>query len=183
MTEEGKKKKPTLFDFIEENQRLVTVLGVFTALTVFSSNVPLKPFGYVLSFLFMSLTVLLWLELWQKFPSESGSWRLTVFENILPFTVLAVIAYWLIQFRKIWHEFLFLPITIIILSVFTYFLKRFNIFNRFFRAAPNEKKFLRYVFGLAVIFVALFISMLLARPAATQLNRFLDWAYLELSKP
>jgi len=94
MNETDKDKSPTLFDFIEENQRLITVLGVFTALTVFSSNLPLKPFGYVLSFMFMSLTVLLWLELWQKFPTKSGSWRLTVFENVLPFTVLAVIAYW-----------------------------------------------------------------------------------------
>lgn len=181
MNDKEDKKAPTLFDFIEENQRLVTVLGVFTALTVFAGSLPLKSVGYVLSFMFMSLTVLLWLELWERFPSKSGSWRLTLFETILPLTVLVVIGYWLLEFRKLWHEFLFLPIFAIILSSFSYVMKKYNLFNRVFHTRADGKKSLRYFVGIAVLLITALASILLARMAAAPLNRFLDSAYAEFT--
>jgi hypothetical protein len=76
-----------LYTFVEENHKLLTVLGVFTALTVFAANLPLRPLGSMLSFLFMALTVTLWLELLERFPSKAAGWRMDWFETLLSFTV------------------------------------------------------------------------------------------------
>jgi len=55
---------------------------VFTALTVFGSTMRPTEFGQFLSSLFLTLTLLIWFELWGRFPSKGGGWRLDWFENI-----------------------------------------------------------------------------------------------------
>ncbi len=48
--ESPKDEKVSLASFIDANQKLISVLGIFTAISVFASNLPLKPVGYALSF-------------------------------------------------------------------------------------------------------------------------------------
>ena len=88
-------KKNRLDEFIESNQKLISVLGVFTALTVFTANLQFKVFGYALSFIFMSITLIIWVELLEKFPKGDAHWRLKIFETLLSFSFLALILYWL----------------------------------------------------------------------------------------
>jgi len=164
----------TLTEFVEANHRLITVLGVFTALTVFSSSLELRPFGYLLSFLFMTLAILIWFELWSRFPSKPGTWKLTWFENVLSFTVLALVAYWLVFFRSIWHTYLVLLVAGLLLAGITSVMWRYNVFERFFKARPGQKKFLRYSFGIVLVLLVLFISFLVADVVAGPVNTFLD---------
>jgi hypothetical protein len=180
---EPRSHQVTLTEFVEQNHRLITVLGVFTALTMFSSNLPLKPFAYVLSFMFMTLTVLLWLELWGKYPSSPGNWTLTWFENILFLAVLAFIAYWLIAFRDIWDKFLAILLFGLILAAFSWLLKKYNIFNRLFRAQPGKLKPLRYLFGIAIGLTVLYLSLQLAYVIAPPINRVLDSLYQVMQTP
>lgn len=170
-------------EFVEENQKLITVLGVFTALTMYSSNLPLKPFAYVLSFLFMTLTVLLWLELWGRYPPSQSNWTLTWFENILSLTLLVFIGYWLIAFRDIWDKFLVTLLFGLILAPFSWLLKKYNVFNRLFRTQPGKLKPLRYLFGIAISLAALFLSLLLAHIIAPLFNRVLDNFYHVMQTP
>lgn len=166
--------KPTLSSFIEDNHKLITVLGVFTALTVFASSLTLKPMGLVLSFLFMTLAAIVWLELCARFPSKSGTWRLTWFENILSFTVLAFIAYWLLDFRTIWKNLLLVLVGGLILAVVSATMKRFGLFNRLFRAQPGKKRVLRYVIWLLLVSATIFLSFWLAGLVTPSINRALD---------
>jgi hypothetical protein len=170
----SKENRVTLTKFIEDNEKLINVLGVFTAITVFVGELRLQAFGYALSFMFMTLTVLLWLELWSKFPSESGDWKITWFENILFLTVLAILVYWLIDFRDIWHEFLFILIFGIISGLFSVVMKKFGIFNKLFHTQAGKLKWLRYIFGIIILIIIISGSWLLAQSIAPMANEVLD---------
>lgn len=167
------KKRATLNTFINKNDKLLSALGIFTALTVFSSNLSLKWIGYILSFLFLSTTILIWLELWAKFP-KSATTRLMWFENILSYSIMAVIAYWLLAFYEIWRLFLFIPIALILLYLFSIFIKRFSIFNTVFHSKSIHHKKLRYILGFTVLIVVLYISSYIANqlesPISTLIN-------------
>ncbi|MGQ0722236.1 MAG: hypothetical protein ACT4PE_11805 [Candidatus Eiseniibacteriota bacterium] len=92
-----------LASFLEENQRLITVLGVFTALTVFTASLPLKVIAYGLSFVFLSLALLVWFELWWRLPDARGNLRVFWFGQLLTLAVLGVLAYSLLEFRGAWR--------------------------------------------------------------------------------
>jgi hypothetical protein len=99
MTEvpEGSTKVP-LRTFVEENHKLLSVLGVFTALAVFARGLPLSGMGQLLSFLFMTLTILLWLELMSQYPVPAST-RLMWFENLVTFSVMVTAGYWLLDYN------------------------------------------------------------------------------------
>jgi len=173
----------TLGQFVEDNHKILSVLGIFTALSVFSSNLALKPLGGFLSLLFLTLTVLIWLEVWQRFPSKSGSARLSWFENILSVTIFLVIFYWLLEFRRIApRDGLTTLLTLVALGVVSSTFKRFNVFNRLFRAQPGKLKWLRSIFGIVLIAGVLYASSRLSGVLAPPLGRFLDAALQELQR-
>jgi hypothetical protein len=92
--------KVTLHAFIEENHKILSVLGVFTALTVFARGLPLTGMGQVLSFFFLTLTVLLWIEIMTRYPKPAST-RLIWFENIVTATVFLTAGYWLVEYYAI----------------------------------------------------------------------------------
>jgi hypothetical protein len=167
------KKKVSLVDFVEDNHKLITTLGVFTALTVFVSNLPLKTLGYLLSFLFLTGTVLVWSELWSRFP-KPGTNRLIWFENVLSVAVLILVAYWVLEFRVIWR----LLLTTILMLTFLWFMsltiKRFNLFEFLFRIPLFRHNALRYLVGVIVIGIALILAAQLANFLAQPINALLD---------
>jgi hypothetical protein len=175
-------KIPTLSGFVEDNEKLVSVLGVFTAISVFVSGLPLHWLGYVLSFLFMILTVILWLELWGRFPSGSGDWKITTFEDILMLAVLALVVYVFVDFRNLWKYSLVVLIYSVALGVFSSAMKRFDLFNRLFRSLPGERRWLRYLVGYVIGLAGFVLALELARFIAPPLNSFLDTLYRQLTE-
>jgi len=162
----SKTEKISLSTFIEDNHKIISVLGIFSALTVFSRSLQLKALGDVLSFMFLTLTIIVWFELWGKFPSEETTGRLSWFETILTFTILGLVIYSLLEYRGIWDHLLMVPILGIIVTPISKLLKRYDVFNRLFHTQPGKLKWLRYTFGITLLLVFLAASMMLAGAVA-----------------
>src|SRR5258708_20108657 len=64
MTDQTPKK--SLTDFVEENQRLLSVIGVMVALTVFSGSLANKRIGSFLGIQFLTCALLCLIEVWRK---------------------------------------------------------------------------------------------------------------------
>jgi len=167
--------RPSLTQYIEENHKLITVLGVFTALTVFARSLPITTLGLFLSFLFMTLAVFVWLELFARFPSKAGGWRVTWFENILSLSVFMLVIYWILDYRQVWSQVLIIPVFGMLMGAISFLLKRFDVFNRLFRSQPDEKRALRYVFGIAIVAIAFFLSALVVSPLNHLLDHLASW--------
>lgn len=172
----------SLAAFIEENQRVITVLGVFTALTVFASNLRPVEFGQFLSSLFLTLTTLIWLELWGRFPSGGGSWRLSWFENMLSMTVLVLVGYWVVVVHTWVHDLITILVFGLTLGGLSQAMSRWNLFNRVFRSVPHERTKLRYGLGILIQVVVFAASFFVASVAGPPVDRFLDRISAEFSK-
>jgi len=182
-SEELPKNIHTLSSFIDENHKLLTSLGVFIALTVFSSNLPLIGLSYFLSFLFLSGAVIIWLETWQKFPKGNATWLLFIFENILSLITVVIILYWFFEFRKIWHGAVFGIILILLLSLFSVFMKRYNIFNRLLHTEHGKLKIVRIIFGILVILTFISLAFILASATSPSVDRILELVFETLLTP
>jgi hypothetical protein len=99
----SKEEVVTLKDFIDEHQKVLAVIGVFVALSVFWSNLPLKHISSFISFLCLAATVPLFLEIYRRFDYRKSSWLLIIFLNI--FTPLMGYTAWylLIGYRSHWR--------------------------------------------------------------------------------
>jgi len=174
--------RPTLARFVEDNHKLLTVLGAFTAMTVFATNLPVKPIGFILAFLFMSMSILVWLEVWSRFPSVEGTGRLTLFENLLSYTLLILVGYWLVDFRPVWDQFLALVLWIAVMSVISALMKHYNVFNRMFHTEPGKRRPLRFVFGIALILTVFLGSFFVSRTVGPRIDTAMDSVYGDLMK-
>lgn len=88
-----------LWSFIDENQKLITTLGVVTALTFFANNLPIKVFSFALSFMFMALAILVWIEILEALPPATGeNWRLILFKTIISLSIIVIIVFWAIYY-------------------------------------------------------------------------------------
>ncbi|MBK7377916.1 MAG: hypothetical protein IPJ03_02750 [Ignavibacteriales bacterium] len=179
-------EKNRLDNFIESNQKLISVLGIFTALTVFTANLQFKAFGYALSFIFMSITLIIWIEVLEKFPKGNAHWRLKIFETLLSFSFFGLILYWLLSYREIWHQIMFFPLTIILttllISIFTYPIKKYDLFNRFFKTKPGKLKIIRHLLFLIIVIFFFYVSFWLATLISPPVNSLLDQMREEITK-
>lgn len=176
------KQKNTLAKFIEDNNNLLTIFGVFVAVTTFATGLPIKSIGSALAFIFLTLTIIIWLEIWEQFPSGDGTWKLTIFENLLSFGTFVLVFYWLLDYRNVWSYAMPFFIALILMSIISAILKKYNVFNRLFHAKPNERKMLRHTIGLILLMLMLYISFGIGEYLAPHANNFLDKAYLEVQE-
>ena len=177
MAKKAEKEKHTLSTFIEDNYRLLSAVGLFTALTVFASNLEIRVVGAFLSFLLLSATVILWLELMEKFPAGiPATGRLTWFETILSYAMLVVVFYWLLQFRGFWRSLLVIPIALVVVAIGSGVLRRFDVFNRAFAAKPGEKRRWRYFVAFGVYAVSLLAAFYLSGLLVQSIGPWLDTA-------
>ncbi len=165
--------KPSLYDFINDNHKVITVLGVFTALTAFSSTFPIEGFAKGVSTLFLTLTLLVWIELWGRFPSSMGTTTLFWFENVLSLTMLALIAYWVVSVRIIFPPLVFILVFGLTLSLITWILQRFDLFNRILHTEPGGRKVLRYVLGIIILIVSFAITFLITALISLPIDQLL----------
>lgn len=84
------KKSISITDFIENNHRLITIIGVFGGLSSFSLNFN----NYYLTFSSLSIFLLLCNELWFAFPkNEIATMRMSLFEGFFVMFVLSIFGY------------------------------------------------------------------------------------------
>lgn len=151
-----------LKDFLSREKDLISSLGIFVALTIFSKSLLAGEIGNLASLLFLLLTVLIFFELWGQFPKCKGSLRLSLFESYLSIGAILVFLYWLVQLKDISGY-----LVVVVLSFVVYgpimtlisngVIKKFDLFNKLFRTKDEEKNVLRYGFGFVTALVVFFI--------------------------
>lgn len=94
----------TLKQFIDDNQRLLSVVGIFAALLLLSNQVAKTRFSGLITFGLFNCLTLLWLELFAQFPDKANSsratWRLDWFNWGVRVTLLFLLGYWLLLFEE-----------------------------------------------------------------------------------
>ncbi len=94
-------KQMTLLDFVEGHQRLLTVLGVFMALSVFMRTVSPSAKNS-LYFITLALALLVWLEIALRIPYRGVHWRLEAFRWLFLYGLYEFAAYSLSIFPGRW---------------------------------------------------------------------------------
>ena len=122
----------------------------------------------------MTLTIILWLELLGRFPSKGVGWRIHWFENILSLTILAFLAYWLLDFRSIWKILLIVLVFGLVLQGVSAAMRQLNVFNRIFHAKPGEKRTLRYAVWLVLVVASVALALWVAALVTPWVNSWLD---------
>lgn len=171
-------KEVTLGEFIETNYKLLSTLGIFTVLAVFSNNLQLKEIGNLLSFLFVAAMVLIWHELWVSFPTKLSE-KLFWFKFIISFTIFWVVVYWLVEFRSIWRYNLSFLILLIMFKPYWIIMRRFNVVNAVFHRKPGEWKTPRYILNFLILMVTALILGYILSLLAPLINTLLDEIYRE----
>jgi hypothetical protein len=156
------KKPQNIADFLKEYHYLLTTLGVFTALAVFSGNLPYKWLSSILSFTFFGAMILVWFELRKKFY-KTPSLSFLLFQELFKWGFLALVLYWLIAFRFIWNLALMFPLAILISLTIVTVLKKLNI---------NEK--MRKAFWKSIGILIFASSLSIATQIAVPINDLLD---------
>ena len=176
------KKKNTLEKFIGDNKNLLTILGVFVAVTTFTTELPIKSVGSALTFIFLALTIIIWLEIWEQFPSRDNTWKLIIFENLLSFAMFGLVFYWLLNYRNVWRYVMPFFIAQILILIISAIFKKYNVFNRLFHTKHNERKILRHMLGLIILITIMCISFGIGEYIAPHVNDFLDKTYLKFQE-
>ncbi len=175
-TDNGKKERPeeySLGKFVENNINLLTTLGIFSALTVFAFSLPMRAYSFILSAAFLTGTILIWLELWTKFPSQPSNWRLTLFENVVSLAIIVITIYYLnvyiIHIRWLLTFFIWL----IIMGNLSRTMKVHNIYDRLFKRKAKYR-LLRYIIGIVLIILTLALSTVISTLLAQCSKAVLD---------
>lgn len=167
-----KNYKLTLTEFLDSNHKLFSVLGIFTALTVFSSNMKPVQLGIVLSFLFMSATILVWFVIMNKIP-EQKTLPMEAFSYILLFILFGVVAYWFIGYKSVWKDhartILLLPTTIIFTLASVHFERKCGPGSIVHKIRTRGETVTYLLLGVPVIILAFVVSDFLAMLIETKL--------------
>lgn len=129
-----KKRKDTVLSLkqlIEENHKLLTSLGVFIALTMFTSNLALKPLGTYLSSIFLGLSIIIWIEVVKAMSidlEKPKDLTLVLAQLLVMPSVPLFVIYWLTISYDIWPNSLEYVLTLFI----------FLLFLKFFSKVPNK---------------------------------------------
>jgi hypothetical protein len=163
----------TLFEFVEQNQKLITVLGVFTALTVFANNIPFADFSSLLSFLFLTIALIVWIELFMRAKvANNANWRLKVFENILSLSVFALIGYWLVGYVDTWRSFTFVPLMALFTSLIFVPIRKYSIYQRLNNPSSARFRILKKVLWFFILITITLCSAFAAAKFATPVVEF-----------
>lgn len=103
----------TLSSFIEQNDKLLSALAVFSGLVAFSKEFTPQWLGASIAFFFLGGLVLVAWELRGKFPQQV-TWSLFLFRYVILWGMGGIIIYWLYTYRIFWDITLWIPLTIII---------------------------------------------------------------------
>ena len=172
------KQKTSLKDFVDQNSKLISILGVFSALTVFVQEIVKKPigelFGYVLSFLFLSLSIIILFELMSKAKVKSPSARLRFFKYILQLAIVGILFYWLLSYRTIWRVVMPFVVYGIILWLFSFIIMNFKVLKKLDNTNSIKLRILKIIIGLGILYIVIFVIPNFITPIAEIINNGLD---------
>ena len=151
----------TLREFVEGNHRLISVLGIFVALSAFSGGLRPAKLGLTLASVFLAMAILILLELWIAFPRGRAAKRLEYFGLGVLVTMFLVCAYWLMAFRQIWPGVLMLPILAALVAACLALMKRprlAGLISRVLSKTGRAGAAVWIVLSIVLIFALLYVS-------------------------
>jgi hypothetical protein len=103
-----KSKKATLFDFVEENSKLITSMAAFAALTAFLlTQVKDDEFRILPGFTLLAALLLMCELFMRSMRTPERHWRLELFELSLAILLAGVGWFWLKTFPSVWGMFVY----------------------------------------------------------------------------
>jgi len=162
----------TLTAFVGENDKLLTALGVFTGLMIFAQALPLKGIAVMLSVIFFTLTVIVWFELWGKFPKKAAP-NLGHFENLLAFGAMLMAFHLLVEVNKTVPAFIMTLVFMAVITPASLLIKKYDFFNRLAGTGPGGKRGLRYALALGIVGVSIMAAFGIAGVLTPPVSAFL----------
>lgn len=153
--------KHSIESFLAEHDKLLAGFGIFLAVTLFSKDYVDNQIGRVISFFFLTATLLIWLELWASFPSKNRSWTLITFENLINFGTIFLLIYWITDYYQESKMFILPLILLIIGTILTKVNDKYEIFDSIKKSRIWKHTIIRYLFGFLFFAVIIFITVLL----------------------
>lgn len=98
--------------FIEQNDKLLSALAVFSGLVAFSKEFQPEWLGAAIAFIFIAGLVLVAWELRGRFP-EKMAWPLYLFRYVILWGLGGILIYWVYTYRIFWDMALWLPMIVI----------------------------------------------------------------------
>jgi hypothetical protein len=162
-------KKISLKDFINDNDKLFTAIGVVGALAALFTTIK---DGQALSFFAFVLLVVLDLELWGAFPKSSkSSWNLQIFQIVSQILLISIAIYIWNDYRSFVKPYLGLLIYGLFFVIFAFLDKRTKISVYFTKKISSTKHNVRnYAILLASV---ISIGIVLAYIIAYYLQQFI----------
>lgn len=174
---ENAAKKDSLEDFINDNDKLLSVLGVFVAvvaLTVGSINWALN----AVAFVSIGGIILLGYTILAKIDKKSHSLQLQLFRYIILWGGTAFIIYWVSEFRLVWNLVLWIPATVAIYALVVLSLlpiiKKNSAFCFLLGIGSEKRKWFQNLFRVTSSSVAFFVSLYMGIWISVGTNLFFD---------
>lgn len=172
-TEEAQEKE-SIESFLKSKDKLLAAFGIFLALTLFTKDIETSTLGKYLSFIFMTLTMLVWLELWSSFPSKNRSWLLIAFENLINIGTMMLFLYWMVEYYEKGKLFVFLWIAGGIATLFTKLSEKLGWTNSIKEKKIWKYKFFRYSLGFVFMLFYLILTLGIAALIMGGLNPLVE---------
>lgn len=160
------KESKTLRTWVDENHKILTLLGIFTALNAFFNNLyaSSKTFSMLfLSFVTFLMFLVFCIEIWISFPrrEETFSKRLIVFETLFVIFLISVMFYFFDTYKEIIKKFIFFFFVPIYAIVLTRIIEKTRIHVSIRKMRGKKKENITsYVFSLLVNIIILILSLL-----------------------
>jgi hypothetical protein len=165
----------SLREFIEKNHILLSTIAVLVAIVAFLGTLPIGWLNYVLSFILIAGVIIVWREIQSQVPKKTKG-SLFLFRYVLLWSFGGFILYWLIEFREIWHMFLFVPIFLLSFYIMIGSIKplfKFKIISKIFGSENNKTELQKVLWGIFVV-IAVIISLNITSVFTGPLNLLLD---------
>jgi len=186
-------REATLGEFIDENHRVLSSVGIFAALTVFTNSIEPRGLSALVSLFFLAATMLTSWELLRRFPSNR-TFLLNSFHYILELGIYGIAVSWLLMARRASPVFVVMFLSILIGYVLTrltqYALPRLllRLVEKIripdwlgnWLANPSRRNLMAKAIGYPFAFVVILISVYLATMVFPRVDSLLGRVQLSL---
>ncbi len=152
------KKIHTIDSYLKDKDKLLTAFGIFMGMTIFTKDVTGNIIGGYLSFFFITLTFLIWIEIWGTFPDKDRSWTLIIFENIINMSTILLFCYWIVEYYHKGKLFIFLWLAGAVASILTKLNDHYGYLDFFKNSKIWKYRLFRYLIGALFIVFYLGVS-------------------------
>jgi hypothetical protein len=114
----------TLKDYLDENKDILTILGVFVAVTVLAGSLSIKLVALFISFFSFTCAMIILLECWRRPTRGKPSERLYFFKYALTLLALTFFVYWFIIFDLIYADAISLVLAVFLMEGVVWILKK-----------------------------------------------------------